>query len=152
MLTQLLFKSYLCRNHVDNKSEKKKIYVLFITDTLFWEAKMTQFVRETNTYIGKVKLTIVLTQRHEKTVTKLVNGKNIILSHQNTFLWNIFSEGGTSLSFMVCTRTVLVKKWTLRYSLSLFLSCSGGPKSYPKKHEQKDSRSRWARSYCAFLV
>ena len=24
------------------------------------------------------------------------------------------------------------------------------PLSYPKKHEQKDSR--WARSYCAFLV
>ena len=71
---------------------------------------MIQFVKETNTKVGKVMLTIVLTQRHEKTVTKLVNGKNINLCNRNMFLWNIFSEAGTSLSFMVCTRTVLVKK------------------------------------------
>ena len=36
---------------------------------------MTQFVRETNTYVGKVKLTIILTQRHLETVKKPVNGE-----------------------------------------------------------------------------
>jgi len=43
-----------------------------VSQTSFYEklCKMTQFVRETNTYVGKVKLTINPTQRHVETVTK----------------------------------------------------------------------------------
>jgi len=82
--------------------------VLCITDTVFWEAKMTQFVRETNTWIGWVKLTIVLAQQHIETVTKPVNGK-ISFFVTGTRSYGISSTKEEPLKALWCAPELL--KW-----------------------------------------